>query len=296
MAPLDPQSLVPLIRKILVGADVNTITAKEIRKGLEADLGDLSEHKKAVSAVIREVFEDFLRQQDGNGDEKEDEDDVPLKSEAAVKSESNGSKIRGHPMELATSGASSPVKKEGRMDIDQDMKLAKELQDEELAASHVRPRRAAARAAAPKSRARKTKKKSSSTIDEDGDSAKKKRRAGGGFQKPYALSEAMAAITGQDKMSRPKVVQMLWKYIKANDLQDPDNKRKIRCDEVMRRAFKTDLLDMFQMNKILSNHLSELSPEEVKECQRQQKESEQDQPETASEGEGNDDEGDGDDE
>ncbi|KAI8806190.1 hypothetical protein BJ742DRAFT_855410 [Cladochytrium replicatum] len=294
MAPLDPQSLVPLIRKILESADVNTITAKEIRTGLEADLGDLSEHKQAVTSVIREVFEDFLQQQDGNGDSKEDEDEAPLKSEPTVKSDANGTKKRGRTTKLATSDASS-VKKEIRMDIDQDMKLAKELQEEELAASHVRPRRAAARAAAPKARAKKTKKKSSATINEDGDSAKKKRRAGGGFQKPYALSEAMAAITGQDKMSRPKVVQMLWKYIKANDLQDPDNKRKIRCDEVMRRAFKTDLLDMFQMNKILSNHLTELSPEEVKEYQQQQKESEQDQPETGSEDEDHEDGGDSDD-
>lgn len=41
-------------------------------------------------------------------------------------------------------------------------------------------------------------------------------------------------------MNRGDVTRGLWKYIKANELQDPKNKSKIRNDE---RMFKVYLCD-----------------------------------------------------
>jgi upstream activation factor subunit UAF30 len=50
-------------------------------------------------------------------------------------------------------------------------------------------------------------------------------------------------------------VKKIWKYIKENDLQDPNDKRQVRCDEALREVFKTDKVHMFTMNKILSQNL-----------------------------------------
>jgi chromatin remodeling complex protein RSC6 len=50
-------------------------------------------------------------------------------------------------------------------------------------------------------------------------------------------------------------VKKLWEYIKANELQDARDKRQIRCDDKMQAVFKQSKVDMFQMNKLLGNHL-----------------------------------------
>jgi upstream activation factor subunit UAF30 len=40
-------------------------------------------------------------------------------------------------------------------------------------------------------------------------------------------------------------VKHIWEYVKARDLQDPSDKRYIRCDEPLKRVFHTDRLHMF---------------------------------------------------
>jgi chromatin remodeling complex protein RSC6 len=58
-----------------------------------------------------------------------------------------------------------------------------------------------------------------------------------------------------EKLSRPQVVKKIWAYIKELDLQDPADKRQIRCDEKLVSVFKQDRVHMFTMNKILSKQL-----------------------------------------
>ena len=57
------------------------------------------------------------------------------------------------------------------------------------------------------------------------------------------------------QLSRPQTVKRIWAYIRAHDLQDPKDKRMIRCDEGMRAVFKQDKVHMFTMNKILNQNL-----------------------------------------
>lgn len=57
------------------------------------------------------------------------------------------------------------------------------------------------------------------------------------------------------QLSRPQVVKKIWKHIKALDLQDPTDKRQIRCDDKMQQVFKQDVVHMFTMNKLLGKHL-----------------------------------------
>jgi len=62
----------------------------------------------------------------------------------------------------------------------------------------------------------------------------------------------------QIQSSRPQVVKKIWEYIKARDLQDPADKRHIRCDEKMQSVFKQETVHMFTMNKILGKHLYDI--------------------------------------
>lgn len=66
----------------------------------------------------------------------------------------------------------------------------------------------------------------------------------------------MQAVLQVDKMARPQVVKQLWVYIKANDMQNPANKKEIVCDEKFRAMFNVDKIDMFKMNKVLSECVS----------------------------------------
>lgn len=45
--------------------------------------------------------------------------------------------------------------------------------------------------------------------------------------------------------SRPQTVKRIWNHIKQNDLQDPNDKRHIVCDDLMYAVFKTKRLHMF---------------------------------------------------
>jgi upstream activation factor subunit UAF30 len=60
------------------------------------------------------------------------------------------------------------------------------------------------------------------------------------------------------QLSRPQVVKKIWAYIKERNLQDPTDKRQIRCDEKMQSVFKQDNVHMFTMNKILGKHLYDI--------------------------------------
>lgn len=57
-----------------------------------------------------------------------------------------------------------------------------------------------------------------------------------------------------------QIVRQLWVYIRKHNLQDPENKRKIICDDALRLVFETDCTDMFKMNKLLAKHILTLDP------------------------------------
>lgn len=52
------------------------------------------------------------------------------------------------------------------------------------------------------------------------------------------------------------MVKQLWIYIKDKGLQDANNKKIINCDEAMKKVFHVNQMDMFEMSKLLSPHLS----------------------------------------
>lgn len=107
-----------------------------------------------------------------------------------------------------------------------------------------------------------------------------KKKRGGGFTKVCSLSPQLQEFLGVPELARTEVVKKLWEYIREKDLQDPKNRRNIKCDEKLHSIFRVDTINMFQMNKALSKHIwplevdqecsSHSSPREKK--QKRQKE------------------------
>ncbi|KAL2194057.1 SWIB/MDM2 domain-containing protein [Corynascus similis CBS 632.67] len=257
-APLTDEETVTytrIIDGILASADLETVTRKKIRQGLEEAVDkDLSDQKDAIKRLIEARF-DAISNEIAQ---------VPTPTSGA-----NGT--NGHSasddetgdgaIEVSLPPASKKQKRESSSE-DADARLAAELQAQENRLSRGRVTRGAGTAKS-KVKAKTTKKKSAKRVRSDDDSnvedsdasGKPKRKAGGGFQKPFILSDPLADVCGESQLSRPQVVKKLWDYIKGNGLQDPNDKRQIRCDEKLHAVFKQDKINMFSMNKLLGNQL-----------------------------------------
>ncbi len=76
------------------------------------------------------------------------------------------------------------------------------------------------------------------------------------FMKPMNVSADLAPIVGKGPMPRSEVVKALWVYIKKHNLQDEKNKRNINADENLKKIFGKPMVNMFEMTKLVSKHLS----------------------------------------
>ncbi|MBE7216925.1 MAG: hypothetical protein INR64_00485 [Caulobacteraceae bacterium] len=84
---------------------------------------------------------------------------------------------------------------------------------------------------------------------------KKAGGARGGITAPVTPSPELGAIIGKDDLPRSEAVSKIWDYIKKNNLQDPKDKRQINADDKLEKVFGKKSASMFEMNKLLSNHL-----------------------------------------
>ncbi|MBI5457121.1 hypothetical protein HY971_00120 [Candidatus Kaiserbacteria bacterium] len=82
------------------------------------------------------------------------------------------------------------------------------------------------------------------------------RTANPALLKPLNLSAELEAVVGKGPMSRGQVVKQIWVYIKANNLQNPANKRNILADAKLKVLFggKSEVT-MFEMTKLVSAHM-----------------------------------------
>lgn len=78
------------------------------------------------------------------------------------------------------------------------------------------------------------------------------------LQQPLQPSEDLAAIIGSGTFPRGEVVSKIWEYIKANKLQSPTDGRQIVADKKLAAVFGKKEVSMFEMNKLLSAHLTKL--------------------------------------
>ena len=82
-----------------------------------------------------------------------------------------------------------------------------------------------------------------------------KRTPNAGFMKAMTPSAMLAAVVGAKPLPRTEVVKKIWEYIKKNKLQDAINKRMINADEKLRAIFGKAQVSMFEMTKIINQHL-----------------------------------------
>ncbi|KAI9662203.1 MAG: hypothetical protein M1829_006185 [Trizodia sp. TS-e1964] len=269
-------SYATIIDSILAASDLNTISEKRIRKGLQASVQyDITPQKGLIKKLILARFDKFNA---GNSSPTKSFDspqptvetnrsdsieNFAAKTEPGlVKEEDNSSapvvichdlkeeqetprrKLKQQP---STSNSPIPTtdkdsKKKRKLEsLDDDARLAARLQAEEN--GRARPTRGGThRKATPSKKQRvKSKVKVKDSDQEDGSDPDEKKRK--------------VTRTGGFHLSRPETVKRIWQYVKERDLQDPCDKRNIRCDDAMRAVFKQDKVHMFTMNKILSQHL-----------------------------------------
>ncbi|KAI0523927.1 DEK C terminal domain-containing protein [Xylaria bambusicola] len=255
-----------IIDGILATADLETVTRKKIRLGLQAELGgrDLDAQKDAIKALIEQRFDAISAAAAPADTVVHDSNHPPSNGytngdDYVTKDESD---VNGGEIKVSTQPPKKKPRKEQSTDTeDADAKLAALLQAQEN--QRTRTTRGGGAKAAPKKKKAAPKKKSEKRVRSEDDSdvngsdgsSPKKRKAGGGFQKPFNLSYPLAELCGEPQLSRPQVVKKLWAHIKEHQLQDPNDKRQILCDEKMQAVFKVAKVDMFQMNKLVGNHL-----------------------------------------
>ena len=82
------------------------------------------------------------------------------------------------------------------------------------------------------------------------------RKPNAAFMKPMTPSAELAAVIGSTPMPRTEVTKKIWEYIKKHDLQDAVNRRNINADDKLRPIFGKEQVSMFEMTKLVSQHLS----------------------------------------
>lgn len=296
LPPEQHASYSAIIDDILASSDLNTISAKRIRKGLQEQVDyDITPQKAAITDLIMLRFDKFQRDQDTttaapepapttNGAVKHEQ----VKQEHS--SPSSAAKRKASAQEDDDDDLSSPTTsppptkrvkkavaaavKAVKADKETDEEIAKRMQAELNAPGARSTRGGGAKRKTVVAKKKKTpEKKSRAKINSDDDSnveggeEKPERERKGGFHKPMHLSEPLAALLDAQTLSRPQTVKKIWAYVKERDLQDPNDKRQIRCDEPMRAVFRQERVHMFTMNKLLAGHLwpAEVGEEVVKE-------------------------------
>jgi chromatin remodeling complex protein RSC6 len=84
----------------------------------------------------------------------------------------------------------------------------------------------------------------------------KKRTPNAAFMKAMTPSSSLAAIIGDRPVPRTEVTKKVWEYIKKNNLQDANKRTMINADAKLREIFKKGQVSMFEMTKLINNHLS----------------------------------------
>ncbi|MDO5654220.1 MAG: SWIB/MDM2 domain-containing protein [Brachymonas sp.] len=86
--------------------------------------------------------------------------------------------------------------------------------------------------------------------------APKKREPNAAFMKPLTPSAELAAVVGTAPLPRTEVIKKLWDYIKAQNLQDAQNRRNINADTKLAAVFGKKQVTMFEMAGLVGKHLS----------------------------------------
>ena len=82
------------------------------------------------------------------------------------------------------------------------------------------------------------------------------KQARGGIAQEVKPDALLAAVVGKEPLTRANLTKKIWDYIKANNLQDAKNRRAINADAKLRPIFGKDQVTMFEMTKLVNQHVS----------------------------------------
>ncbi|CAD2098995.1 SWIB/MDM2 domain-containing protein, putative [Plasmodium vinckei brucechwatti] len=91
------------------------------------------------------------------------------------------------------------------------------------------------------------------TTDKSNESGKEKKP--NGLQIECEIKSPLKEFINTDTASRVFVLKYAWKYIKDNNLQNPDMKRKIIPDNKLKQVLEKDEVDMLEIPKLLFKHV-----------------------------------------
>ncbi len=75
-----------------------------------------------------------------------------------------------------------------------------------------------------------------------------------GIQKKLKISAELEAFSGVKELSRAETMKVLWDYIKANNLQNPENKKEILPDAKLATIIGKEPINMMKMAGALAKH------------------------------------------
>lgn len=79
---------------------------------------------------------------------------------------------------------------------------------------------------------------------------------GSALKRPVQPDDKLAAVVGNQPQPRTEITKKIWDYVKANNLQDQQNKRNINADAKLRPIFNgKDQVTMFEMTKLVNQHI-----------------------------------------
>ncbi len=79
--------------------------------------------------------------------------------------------------------------------------------------------------------------------------------ARGGIAQTVQPDDALAAVVGKTPLTRADLTKKIWDYVKANNLQDTKDRRSINADTKLRPIFGKDQVTMFEMTKLVNQHV-----------------------------------------
>ena len=110
--------------------------------------------------------------------------------------------------------------------------------------------------AAKKKAAKKGAKKAAKKSGEEGREEEGSAQAECGVHEGREAERGTRRRRGHGPLPRTEVTKKLWAYIKRKGLQDSKNRRNINADAALKPIFKKDQVNMFEMTKLVSKHLS----------------------------------------
>ncbi|CAF1930885.1 hypothetical protein Bca4012_073100 [Brassica carinata] len=80
-------------------------------------------------------------------------------------------------------------------------------------------------------------------------------KEGKGILKTVPVSQTLANFAGESELSRATAVKKVWEHIKGNNLQNPENRKQIICDDKLKTIFgDKDTVGFTEIAKLLSPH------------------------------------------